>query len=187
MSAAVLLAIWRTSRVLPVLVVILLVGNLGVYAWTVYRLTPELTALRRTYSELRSAGLRSQQGLSPSLEESFQRAEQDLLTFRRAIPPAAEFTGLIGELFAMANSAGLTLDRVGYDPKMLEDRGLLRYDLVFSVRGDYRQIKTFIHALEQSARIIAIEGLSLAGQESAERGAVNLSIRLSTYFASDRS
>jgi type IV pilus assembly protein PilO len=185
MLLAKVVAIWKMNRALPAFCAALLLVNLGIFLWITYRLSPEVGALERTYIDSRTQARLAHQGSTLSPQERWHQAEGDLRSFRQAIPPEADFTALIGELFEIATDAGLGLDRVSYQPKAV-GTDLLRYELGFSIRGDYRQVKTFIHELEQSPRIIAIEGISLAGQE-ADQNAVSLGIRISTYFTSDPS
>jgi len=50
----------------------------------------------------------------------------------------------------MADESGLELGQVSYKNDREKDRELLRYTLTFTVAGAYRDIKQFVHALEQS-------------------------------------
>lgn len=180
-------AAWRLNRPLPVAVALLLLANLGLFAWIAYGVSPRISELERRYIErqafARQAGQQRERDLSP--QERYRQTEADLQTFHLAIPPRSQFTDLIKELFTLAGEAGLNIERIAYDPKQMAEKGLLRYSLNFSVGGDYGQVKKFVHSLEQSRRIVAIEEISLSGGENPEGDGVRLNIRLSTYFHSD--
>jgi type IV pilus assembly protein PilO len=186
---SIILTAWRLNRNVPILIGGLVILNILAYAMTTYLVAPRLNALERLYidrqAQVREARLSGQNGASAASPRGiYRQGEEDLGKFRAAIPSRAEFTALIGEVYSLAGKAGLSIDRIAYDPKEVTGRGLLRYSLNFSVRGDYGQIKRFVYSLEQSDRLIAIEELSLSGGE-AEEGEVNLRVRLSTYFKTD--
>lgn len=188
MAERLLLAAWRVNRLLPLLVLALLAGNLGLFGWTVISLSPRIDDLERRYLDRQALARQSEQESEQTLSpyRRYQQTEADLQTFQQAIAARSEFTGLLGELFTLAGEADLSIDRISYDPKQVEEDQLLRYGLVFSVGGDYGQIKQFIFSLEQSPRILAIEEITLAGSDAAKGGTVKLNIRLATYFRQDQ-
>lgn len=187
---SILLTAWRLNRRIPVLIGGLILLNIAAYSIMSYVVLPRINALERRYidrqAQVREARLTGQSSASAgSPREIYRRGEEDLEKFRGAIPSRTEFTALIGEIYSLAEKAGLSIDRIGYDPKEVEGRGLLRYALNFSVSGDYGQIKRFVYSLEQSDRLIAIEEISLSGGGKSAEGEVNLRVRLSTYFKTD--
>lgn len=186
--ASLLLAVWRINQRLSFLVVFLLLANLGVLVWMSSVLSPRLEALERHYLERQAEVRRQRQGgRSPQQPRNdLWSAREDLPRFWSLIPPRAEFTALIGELFTLADETGLEIDQIVYEPKPVEGRKLLRYGLSFSVAGDYGQIKWFIHSLEQSKRLMVIENVSLNGGNEADEGRVGLTLRLSTLFGDDQ-
>ncbi len=186
MAESLLAAAWRVSRVWPLLIGLLLLLNIGLYAWVSYRLSPQVSDLESQFIEAQAKARQGAQGRGGAASpwKQFESAAEDLQTFRAAIPDKNEFTGLIEEVFTLAGKAGLSIDRIGYSPANDEGRNLLRYALSFSVAGDYGQIKKFIASLEQSPRIIAIEEVSLSGGDRQEGAAVGLRLRLATYFKS---
>jgi type IV pilus assembly protein PilO len=188
---SILLTAWRLNRRIPILIVGLILLNIAAYVVMSNVVAPRLDALERRYierqSQVREVRLTGQTGAAAgSPREIYRRGVEDLGQFRTAIPPRTEFTALIGEIFSLAGKAGLSIDRIGYDPKEVAGQELLRYTLDFSVSGDYGQIKRFVYSLEQSDRLIAIEELSLSGGEGkSKEGDVNLRVRLTTYFKTD--
>ncbi|AMV72777.1 hypothetical protein JCM30471_12930 [Desulfuromonas carbonis] len=179
-------AIWRTNRVLPILIGILLLVSLAAAAVAFWYVGPQLAALendflraQQNYRDARKSGEvdESPQGL-------FRRGLADLQTLAAAIPDRTDFTGLIGDLFAMAGQSRLAIDRVNYDPAPVKgEEELLSYTVSFTVTGDYGQVKKFIYLIEHSPRLVAIEELNLNTSSGAERpDQINLGLRLTTYF-----
>lgn len=179
--------LWQMNRALPVVLGVLALAALTLFAVDAWVLKPELRRLQRSYAEQREMVRRADPGRKISLAKRVASDHRDLAAFREAVGGYDQFTDFIGELFSQAGRSGLSIDQVRYEPEGVEEHSLLRYDLSFSVSGDYGEIKKFIFSLEQSPRIIVIEEVTLAGAEKAERSAVNLQIRLSTYFATDKS
>jgi type IV pilus assembly protein PilO len=173
-----LLAAWRTNRWLPLLLLIWFLFNLGMYWWISQVFAPQVEEQERQL--LRQQNDQRHQGAQGG--EVLRSVRDDLRTFRQAIPGKSGLTALVQEVFALAADAGLSIERVAYQPKEVAEYGLLHYGLTFSVSGDYGQIKRFIFSLEQSSRLLLIEEISLTGAASAN---VNLNIRLLTYFRVD--
>ncbi len=179
-----LLAAWQRDKKLPIVVVLLLLLNVGAFVGMKSYVAPRVETLESEYIE-RQADLRQGRAAGRAPDEPHDElwvASDDLQTFWQAIPSRTEFTVLIGELYTLAQEAGLEIDQISYNPEPVDERELLRYGLVFSVTGDYRQIKRFVHSLEQSERLVAIEDLSLSGSDDQGRQQVSLRLRLSTLF-----
>ena len=165
-------------------VALLLLANIGIFVGMRYFITPQVETLERTYIKRQAAMRQSRaDGRSPQgPQEELWTAKDDLAVFWEAIPPRVELTALIGELFTLADEAGLAINRINYDPKEVEGRSLLRYGLNFSVSGEYAQVKRFIYSLEQSDRLIAIESVALSSDGEPVKSRVSLSLKLSTLF-----
>jgi type IV pilus assembly protein PilO len=175
-----LLAAWRINRWLPLLLLVWLLFNVGIYFWLSQVFSPHVEEQERQL-------LRQQNGQRQSGNvgaDALRPIRDDLQTFRQAIPGKSGLTALVQEVFSLATEAGLDIARVSYQPKELAEHGLLHYGLSFTVAGDYGQLKKFIFALEQSPRLLVIEEISLSG---ADGTTVNLNIRLLTYFRADLS
>jgi type IV pilus assembly protein PilO len=182
---ALLQAVWRTNRILPIVLgLLLLVGVLllGINSLVV---TPRLENLERDFirrqEAYRQARLAGESADTP--EALFRQGQADLETFRQAIPPRGDFPALVGDVFDLAGITGLTIDRIEYAPKILESEGLLQYSLTFNVGGSYGQIKKFVYLLEHSTRLIAIEELALNSAQTPDT--ISLRLKLATYFRMD--
>lgn len=174
-----LLAVWRANRWLPLLLLVWLLFNLGMYLWLSQVFSPAVEEQERQLLQQQSEERQGGRGA-----DALQPIRDDLHLFRQAIPEKGGLTALVQEIFTLAAEAGLNIERVAYQPKEVVEHGLLHYGLTFSVAGDYGQIKKFISSLEQSSRLLVIEEISLSGAAGAT---VNLNIRLLTYFRADLS
>jgi type IV pilus assembly protein PilO len=175
-----LLTVWRTNRWLPLFLLAWLLVNIGFYFWLFQVFSPQVEAQERQLLLLQSE---QRQG-GADRGEALKSVHDDLQVFRQIIPDKSGLTALVQEIFSVAAKAGLSIERVSYQPKEMAEQGLLHYGLNFSVTGDYGQLKKFIFSLEQSPRLLIIEEISLTG---AEGSIVNLNIRLLTYFRADLS
>lgn len=174
--------LWAVSRGLLLVLLGLLLANLALYAALDLQLVPRIADQERLFiqrqAEVRQL-LHNQGEGAGSPEQLFVLALQDLAQFREEIPDYREFTGLIEELLVLAGRANLDITQISYQPEELPKSDLLRYDLSFNVTGEYEQVKKFIHALEQSERLLAIRQIGLQG---APVEGVSLRVRLETYF-----
>jgi type IV pilus assembly protein PilO len=186
---SILLVAWRLNRVLPLLVGILVLLNVAAYLSLNYLASPQRDALERQLMDLQSRVRQTRQSDAEAKTpaEIYRRGEADLQKFRAVIPAKSEFPALLGEIFSLAGQAGLTIDQISYQPKEIEGRGLLHYGLAFSVHGDYGQVKRFIYSLEQSDRLIVIDGLTLSGGRESGEATVELRLQLATFFRTEAS
>jgi type IV pilus assembly protein PilO len=175
---------WRMNRFFPPLIAGLILLNAAAYLLLGYVVTPQRDALEKELMDLqvRTRQSRLAEAATKTPAAIYRRGEADLLKFRETIPAKNEFPALLGEVFFLADQAGLAIDQVSYQPKEVEGQGLLRYGLAFSVRGNYGQVKRFIHSLEQSERLMIIDGLTLSGGRESGEAKVELRLQLATFF-----
>jgi len=176
-------AVWHANSWMPVLCLLLLLSNIGLYFWSSYHALPDLQRTETRYLQLQ-AEVRSARRLAASSGDPIsqaERGERDLERFRGLIPARKDFDLLIGDLFLLADESGLQITRVTYRPESLEEQQILKYGLDFSVTGDYQQLKQFLYLLEGSERLITINKLSLGQGGGADN--ISLKLSLSTFFA----
>jgi len=174
--------LWKSHRSSLVLLGILLILNLLLLVVLEQFVTPRVAEQENTFlkrqAEVRQL-LRNQGGATNTPEQEYLMASQDLSKFRQTIPDYQDFTGLIEELLILSSRAGLNITKIGYNSTQLKEIELLKIELNFNVAGNYDQVKRFIHSLEQSTRLIAINQVGLQGSD--DKG-VNLRLNLATYF-----
>jgi len=178
-------AVWRVDRRILVVLAVLLIANVAVYLVLTGIYEKKAEHFERQYisqqSEVRQAEQGGSSAESPLLV--YARGVRDLQAFRSAIPSRLRLTGLIDEIFSVARSAGLEIDRISYRPEDIPRMRLLQYGLDFNVTGTYNQIKKFTHLIEQSGRLVIIDQMSLNTVKESNR--VNLKLKLTTYFRTD--
>jgi type IV pilus assembly protein PilO len=186
---SILLVAWRLNRVLPLAVGSLILLNVVAYLSLNYLASPQRDALEKQLFDLQSRVRQARQSDAEAKTPAdiYRRGETDLQKFRAVIPAKNEFPALLGEVFFLAGQAGLAIDQISYQPKEMEGQGLLRYGLAFSVHGDYGQVKRFIYSLEQSERLIVIDGLTLSGGREPGEATVELRLQSATFFRTEGS
>jgi Tfp pilus assembly protein PilO len=162
---------------------LLLCLNLSLSLWGMPGLAPETEPLEKEIARLQNAlENRDNRGMiQGSKEKAYVDNEKVLKDFFAGIPDHTELPALIEELFTYARDLGLSIERINYQPKKLEERDMVRYGLNFQVEGNYDQIKHMIFLLENSPRIIALKKLQFQRRSSQSRKVV-LGMDLETYF-----
>ena len=175
-------AVWRVNRPLPMTLAALFCLNLLFTLYLTYRLEKKATSIQAEVIRLQAEerNNKNDRGESESPVVIYSRGVEDLQKFRQAIPDKAHLSGLVDELFSLADRAGLTIDSVQYRSSKEPEQSLLRYEMTYQVTGTYRQIKKMIHLIEQADRIILIDSLSLGSAKS--EASVSLSLSLTTFF-----
>lgn len=112
-----------------------------------------------------------------------QRPGVNMQAFYAQVPAYGTFPDFLKQLYQFSRSAGLRIDRITYRPEQTALRPVLRYTMDFSVKGSYRQIKTFLQSLESWQQLVVVEQVQLSAQYP-ERDEVVLSMRLAAYFSS---
>ncbi|MBP1752270.1 MAG: hypothetical protein H6Q57_1106 [Geobacteraceae bacterium] len=115
----------------------------------------------------------------------YNQGKKDLDTFNSRVPPKRQFTRVVGELYEMASSNGLSIGSVGYKPELIKDRDILVYTLTFSVTGGYAAIKSFISDIERSREMLAIDHISLSRADISP-DSVKFSIIVSAFFKAEK-
>lgn len=113
-----------------------------------------------------------------------ERLEKNIGFFHQLVPPIDRFSMLLGDLFDLAEKAGLSIHQISYRPEHDKESGYVRYGLNFSVDGTYPDIKKFLYLLENAERILIIQNIAVVGRatEQSASARVSLTIDLVTYF-----
>lgn len=171
--------LWAGHRAQLVVAGLLLLANVALALALQLHFVPTVSA-REQQLIGRQAELHGRSGESPA--QLLAQGERDLAVFREQVPPYPEFTGLVAELQGLAEEAGLDLPQISYQHERDKTADLLRCRLTFAVTGAYRDIKLFIHALEQSPRLFIIGQIGLQGVGVDTDTDVRLQLDLETFF-----
>jgi|GEM_PF-535564 len=183
---ALITAIWEQNRALLITVFSLGLLSFGLLLYQGLIVNDRLIDLRIEQANLQQK-IRQQQAEHAGSDVLATEAEQitdELHHFQTLIPEKSRFSTFIGEVFSWAKQTGLNLDQINYSPKVIKDSPFLQYGLSFAVKGEYEQLKRFIHLLENSERILIIDKINLSGSDNREQNkpGVQLQIQLTTYF-----
>ena len=88
-------------------------------------------------------------------------------------------TDLIREVKELADRSGLRPGSISYPEEQLEQYGLVEKSLVFTVEGNYTQLRRLINELEMTDAFVALESISL----SEATPNLRIDLRLSTLFS----
>lgn len=183
--SSVWMAAWSVNRTIPICLLGLLVANILLFLFLSYVMEGKASAVQARYIYLQAEERLSQRGGNDAGSDLvlYSRGLEDLKKFRLAIPAKSELSGLVDELFSLADKAGLTINSVQYEPEVKPEQKMLNYTIRYQVTGTYNQVKKMIHLIEQSKRLIAIDELTLGSARKDE--AVNLALSLTTFFRTD--
>ena len=92
-------------------------------------------------------------------------------------------TDLIREVKDLANRSGLHPGSISYPEEQLEQYGLVEKSLVFTVEGNYTQLRRLINQLETTDTFVVLESISLSEASPNLR----IDLRLSTLFSDGES
>ena len=105
---------------------------------------------------------------------------EDVLPSSRAQARQATFL----RLTQLAEQHNLEPSRRNTDPKQEKDSSLARLQVSMTLRGDYEDIRRFIHQVENGTDFIVIDSIAL--QQGEEAGApLTLALSLSTYYRAE--
>ena len=122
--------------------------------------------LQSAFEELLSRADRSRAGISELYRDRFATEEE-------------RFTGLIREVKELGRKAGLKqADAINYPSETVQDHGLVKRSIVFTVDGTYLQLRQFINLLELSESFISLDKISVTESP----GGLNINLHLSSLF-----
>lgn len=135
---------------------------------------------------VRLVSLKDYRGDLQSFVEQFEKQKLAIESIysQHFATEAERFTGLLREVRQLARQAGLSPDTFSYPKVDLEDEGLVRRNVTFSVTGNYEQVRRLINFLELSDQFITLEEIELSGDSGNDRLSIRLSLS-SLFVASD--
>lgn len=110
----------------------------------------------------------------------FEQARDEVARFRESLQPTVRFPDFLARLDAVAGRSNLHLTSINYQPKEFEHSGILEYNLSFSLAGTYRDIRSFIAAIEEEKGLVTLLNVGLSSQQ--EGGEVQFRVGMAAYF-----
>ncbi len=160
---------------------ILVLVNVGLYAYVSVLQVPRMAALQNAWFEKRRT---AEKGASTDKAAIYSQGTADLAKWRARIAPKRDFARMVGELFETAAGNSLVVGRVSYKPMPIKDENLLAYTIDFDVSGKYAGIKSFLADLMRSREIMTIDNVALNGSTGPEES-VDLRVQLTAYFRTE--
>jgi type IV pilus assembly protein PilO len=126
------------------------------------------------------------------LERLIQRSQRNDVEIRRLYEErfstrSQNLTRITREFHRLARAAGLEEleepQTVSYPQREIEEYGLVKRSIVFSVDGTYLELRKFINLLEISESFLTLEEVTLAGEEAEQGPELHIRLVLSTLFA----
>jgi type IV pilus assembly protein PilO len=181
---------WR-SRLKFWLPALILVGlNLAVLSTYRFLLAGQ-TQLQAGRIERRQARIQELEAERLVLDETVTEARRnrelvDRLYREWMTPESERLTAVIAEVKNLADMAGVLYSSFSYPDQVLEEQGLIKRSLVFSVEGSYLDLRSFINLIEVSDLFLILESVQLTGG-ARDGPTVRVSMTVSTLFVLDES
>ena len=148
----------------------------GVYAGRFQALEEEIAEVRNLRTRTTQEVTR-REGQVATVEATRSRVES---LYRDGFATERErLTDLIREVKELAGRSGLRPGSISYPEERLEQYGLVEKSLVFTVEGNYAQLRRLINQLETTDTFVALESISLSEASPNLR----IDLRLSTLFS----
>ena len=148
----------------------------GVYAGRFQALEAEIAEVRNLRTRTTQEAARREDQVA-TVEATRNRVNS---LYREGFATERErLTDLIREVKELAGRSGLRPGSISYPEERLEQYGLVEKSLVFTVEGDYAQLRRLINQLETTDTFVALESISL----SEATPNLRIDLRLSTLFA----
>ena len=113
------------------------------------------------------------------------RASQDAIDLfftERLASENVRLTRILAEVRELATRSGLDPTNVNYGKEEIDDHGLLRRSIEFSVEGTYLEFRRFVNLLELSDSFLVLERVGLRGDEDGPD--LRITVGVSTLFTS---
>lgn len=180
--------IWRKRLWLWVPALVFFLANFGIFSVYRWGYAGQVQSLEEQLKQ-RNQDLTKHREDRQKQEARFQRAQVNAGRIKdfyaeRLSTRRQRLTDVTGEFYRMAAKAGLTPKSVSYPEEQIEDFGLVKRSFVFSVEGNYGELRQFINQLELSESFLTLEQVTLT--EGSQQGPqLHMNLRISTLFANE--
>jgi hypothetical protein len=157
-----------------------------VFVWQTSESGGRRTQVRNRVTELESELVRIEELLEAARGDRDRVAE---LEVQFTELNASVFGTLEGRLTDILRAVGSATRNAGllpgsYSYAATEERGsgFIRFSIMFSVEGEYRQIRQMLADLQSSDEFLLVEGLSLTGDSDPVSRELGISVRIATFL-----
>ncbi len=184
MDATIELALWRLKRTVrsmgwPAVGAIALAAfAAGLFVSSVMPLQAEIAALKERVRQLEAPAAGERATPAQAQDPSAQ-----LAAFYGRLPPARQAPEVVRRLHALARQVGLALERGEYRPLPDPSARLVRYQILFPVRGTYPQIKDFLARALRAMPALALEGVGFQRDDDSQ--ALEAQLRFMVFLRAD--
>ena len=105
--------------------------------------------------------------------------------FYSDFPSTVERTQLLGRLFQIARTSGVTMQAGDFRLTAVPDSALMRYELNLPITGSYAEVKRFVALSLEALPTLALEDLRLR-RESASEARIEALLRMVHFTLADR-
>ena len=180
--------VFRERRAVMVPLAIFLAANVIVLLAVVWPLkrTVDGAADANYAAATALASARQEEAKAKAQREGKERADAELQEFYGVILPrdlrgATETTNF--SLHQLARENNLTFRAGTWDHDESRDSDLTKVTGQFTLIGDYRNIRSFLHGVESATEFVIIESVQLAAANSAQANSqLELALTVATYY-----
>jgi Tfp pilus assembly protein PilO len=174
----------KRALILPIVIVLL--ANLALFALVVYPLSRKVAG-GEAAAEASAAALnqaRRDHAAARATVSGKTQADEELQKFyEEVLPPdvsgARRITFL--PLDQLAREMNLRIEGQNSSQKEVRDSQLMKLTTIVTLKGEYRDIRRFIHAIEKAPEFRVLENVQLS-QDEGESRAINVMVQIATYF-----
>lgn len=178
---------WRPMLWIWVPVVLLCLANFGLYVWQSGWTGGRYASVHEDVQRLQTRAAKLHQ-----LHERAQNERQDVAALENGLNQLykevfgslkVRLTGILREVGAATQGAGLRPDQFSYDAQTDKKLGLVELGIRFSVAGTYNQIQRMLQALHESPQFLTVDHISIDGDEAATSTKLQIAVHVTTYLA----
>lgn len=178
---------WRRMVWVWLPAVVLCFANVGLYVWQSGWTGGRYASVHNDFQRLHARAAQLQR-----LHDKARRERQDVATLNSGLNNLygevfgslrARLTGILREVGAATQDAGLRPDRFAYDATTDKKLGLVQLGIRFTVTGSYDQIRQMLQALQKSPQFLTVDHLNIAGEEGTTSTQLQIAVHVSTYLA----
>ncbi len=118
--------------------------------------------------------------------EAVQPVEEQLARFYRMFPQEQDLPRRMETIFASAQNHGIALEQGEYKVSRGNEGGLVRFQMTFPVKGDYRQIRKYLSSLMADVPTLSLQQVQFKRQKVGD-AEVEANIKLVLYLLEQKS